>query len=354
MDKKIRLYCTNCGGKYRRENQKFCAYCGDRCIDDFEFLNNESGDHIEKVEVFHKREQTPRSPSPSPPPPPPLDDITHDLTRTNTMQTDNASRGNVMDEINADVDYIDNDSMKNRHLHLKKETLENDCGYDCCLDGGKDLRDSLERTSSMKKAIVHRHEIDHRTDSATENDVEQVAYGDIVYGRVKRIERYGIFISLDSIERNEKVVQAVATHVALCHISNLKDTFIVDITKVVRIGERVKAKVLQIDTEACKMNVGMKESLFDDQNFEEEKFDRKKIDLDEKADDTNRNLLDNIDSINEGDKYEDSKRLENALNDFNPNIPAGTTQDLIASTAQPVATPLPQRVNAKAAEIFVG
>ena len=171
MDKRIPLYCTNCGKKYIRENQKFCAYCGDRCIDDFESPINESGEHIENVEVFHKREQTPRSL---------LQDITHDFTRTNTMQTDNASRGNVMDEINADVDYTDNDSMKNPRLHLKKETLEKDCDYDCCLDGGKAFRDSHERTSSMKEAIVRRNEIDHRTDSAIE---EIVANKTLIDGR---------------------------------------------------------------------------------------------------------------------------------------------------------------------------
>ncbi|URE17983.1 Suppressor of forked protein (Suf) [Musa troglodytarum] len=73
--------------------------------------------------------------------------------------------------------------------------------------------------------------------------------GDIVTGHIRRIESYGLFITLDK-----------ANVVGLCHISKLSDEHIDNIEASYATGDKVVSKILKIDEERQRISLGMKKS----------------------------------------------------------------------------------------------
>ncbi|KAM3406782.1 hypothetical protein ACQJBY_000696 [Aegilops geniculata] len=76
--------------------------------------------------------------------------------------------------------------------------------------------------------------------------------GDIVDGQVKRVESYGLFVTIKSSEL-----------VGLCHVSELSDEPVLDINACYKAGDMVKAKILKIDEDRHRVSLGLKESYFD-------------------------------------------------------------------------------------------
>ena len=71
---------------------------------------------------------------------------------------------------------------------------------------------------------------------------------------MRRVQTYGVFVTLDGSGRS-----------GLCHISMFADARIKDsLEQHVRAGERVRVKVLQVEEETGKISLGMKPSLFAD------------------------------------------------------------------------------------------
>lgn len=109
-------------------------------------------------------------------------------------------------------------------------------------------------------------------------DFSQLQVGDVMTGHVRKIEEYGVFISLhgtDSID-------------GLCHRSQISDSSlpIKDISKVFSIGDKVKAKILSIDTEKRRLSLGLKASYFEDEDSDEDMEDADSEDEEmEEADD---------------------------------------------------------------------
>ncbi|KAG0449474.1 hypothetical protein HPP92_027288, partial [Vanilla planifolia] len=79
--------------------------------------------------------------------------------------------------------------------------------------------------------------------------------GDIISGYVRRVETYGLFITIDGTNL-----------VGLCHLSELSDDDIDHIEIIYRAGERVLAKILKIDEEKQRIALGMKKSYLGDVN----------------------------------------------------------------------------------------
>ncbi|CAI9097447.1 OLC1v1033877C1 [Oldenlandia corymbosa var. corymbosa] len=83
------------------------------------------------------------------------------------------------------------------------------------------------------------------------NALDNIAIGDVLSGRIKRIESYGFFVSIDHTNL-----------VGLCHVSELSDDHIDNIEAKYKTGERVTAKVLKVDKDKSRISLGMKSSYF--------------------------------------------------------------------------------------------
>lgn len=84
--------------------------------------------------------------------------------------------------------------------------------------------------------------------------LNNIIVGDIISGRIKRVESYGLFISIDQ-----------TNVVGLCHVSELSDIHLVNIETKFNVAERVTAKVLKVDEERNRVSLGMKKSYFKDE-----------------------------------------------------------------------------------------
>jgi ribosomal protein S1 len=82
--------------------------------------------------------------------------------------------------------------------------------------------------------------------------IDDFVEGQVIKGTVSGVESYGIFIKI-----NNSVVSG------LCHKSKISDDFVHEVNDLFKIGDKVKAKILNIDKE--KQNVGfvMRKSYFD-------------------------------------------------------------------------------------------
>ncbi|XP_042480100.1 rRNA biogenesis protein RRP5 isoform X1 [Macadamia integrifolia] len=84
-------------------------------------------------------------------------------------------------------------------------------------------------------------------------DLSSLHVGDVISGRIRRVETYGLFIIID----NTNVV-------GLCHLSELSDDHIDNIESKYRAGDSVVAKVLKVDEERHRISLGMKSSYIRD------------------------------------------------------------------------------------------
>ena len=70
--------------------------------------------------------------------------------------------------------------------------------------------------------------------------------GQIVEGQITGIKPYGAFVSID------------AQTSGLIHISELSDGFVKDVELFVKLGEKVKLKVLEVDQEGKQLRLSLK------------------------------------------------------------------------------------------------
>jgi len=86
-----------------------------------------------------------------------------------------------------------------------------------------------------------------------------LAPGQTVRGTVKRCEAYGAFIAVDG-----------SALVGMCHISEAADARVKDLAKLLRPGQRVRARVLAADTDTGRLSLGLKPSYFGGEPDDEE------------------------------------------------------------------------------------
>ena len=70
--------------------------------------------------------------------------------------------------------------------------------------------------------------------------------GDITTGCVTGIEKYGIFVSLDNY------------YSGLIHISEISDDFVKNVNDYVHIGETIKVRILEVNSEECHLKLSIK------------------------------------------------------------------------------------------------
>ncbi len=75
--------------------------------------------------------------------------------------------------------------------------------------------------------------------------MKDYSIGNIVKGEVTGIEPYGIFVSLEDC-------------IGLIHISEIANSYISNIKKYVSIGEKIYAKVIEVDKENNRLKLSIK------------------------------------------------------------------------------------------------
>eukprot|EP00055_Hartaetosiga_balthica_P017410 m.116504 g.116504 ORF g.116504 m.116504 type:complete len:2001 (-) comp9307_c0_seq1:69-6071(-) len=119
---------------------------------------------------------------------------------------------------------------------------------------------------SLKKSVL---------DPSSGGNAEKVTFdslevGSVVTGNVKRVESFGVFISIS----NSKLT-------GMAHISECSDIKIKDLKSVYFAGDDVKAVVIKLDKENHRISFGLKKSYFDDKDIAGEGDDEEEEVLDE-------------------------------------------------------------------------
>ncbi|KAF9954571.1 rRNA biogenesis protein rrp5 [Mortierella alpina] len=83
--------------------------------------------------------------------------------------------------------------------------------------------------------------------------------GEKVKGTIKAVKDIGVFIKIDN--------SAVS---GLCHISEISENHVPDVTKLYAVGDPVKAMILDIDLEKKRISFGLKSSYFEEGDAEED------------------------------------------------------------------------------------
>ena len=99
---------------------------------------------------------------------------------------------------------------------------------------------------SLKASVIDKNYVT----PLTFNDVK---VGQIVTGKIRKVEDYGVFIVIDNS----------ANVSGLCHQSEMAEKRVHDVKKLYDEGDSVKAIVLKIDQEKKRINLGLKTSYFD-------------------------------------------------------------------------------------------
>lgn len=109
---------------------------------------------------------------------------------------------------------------------------------------------------SLKSSVVD----EDYTPPITISDIKE---GQIVTGKVRKVEEFGAFILVD----NSSNVSG------LCHRSQMAEKPVQDATKLYKEGDAVKARVLEVNVEKKRITFGLKPSLFEDDDTDMESDD---------------------------------------------------------------------------------
>mmetsp|Transcript_6835 Transcript_6835/g.41677 ORF Transcript_6835/g.41677 Transcript_6835/m.41677 type:complete len:1098 (+) Transcript_6835:2478-5771(+) len=136
--------------------------------------------------------------------------------------------------------------------------------------------------------------------------------GEIVEGTVRKIEVYGVFVSIERCQIS-----------GLCHISEVDDEFIRNLSERFTVGDRVKAVVLKVDQETNRLSLGMKPKYFGTQELHEDPL-TPAVAEDELLDE------DDVDSASSDDELNDVEELSDGEDRGGSPFGAGT--EIEAST----------------------
>lgn len=118
----------------------------------------------------------------------------------------------------------------------------------------------LSMDDQFKSLIVSRRAVleDMRSGNKSEF-LDSLKEGDIVEGIVKNITNYGAFIDLEKMD-------------GLLHIADITWDRIVHPSEILKTGDKIKAKVIRIDSETQRISLGMKQLTENPWSYLEEKY----------------------------------------------------------------------------------
>ncbi|CAJ1967373.1 unnamed protein product [Sphenostylis stenocarpa] len=114
---------------------------------------------------------------------------------------------------------------------------------------------SVEPLSNRVEVTLKTSTVPNTSESEI-SDLSKFHVGDIISGRIKRVESFGLFISIDNTNM-----------VGLCHVSEIADNHIENIEANYKAGEIVNARILKVDEERLRISLGMKNSYMRDGNL---------------------------------------------------------------------------------------
>ncbi|KAF9215680.1 rRNA biogenesis protein rrp5 [Podila verticillata] len=131
------------------------------------------------------------------------------------------------------------------------------------------------------------------------------AKGQKVKGTIKAVKDIGVFIKIDN-----SVVSG------LCHISEISENHVPDVSKLYAVGDPVKAMILDIDMEKKRISFGLKSSYFEEGDAEEdedEESDAEESDaeMEGASDEDDDIVMGEGDSEDDEDEDEDDEEVEN-------------------------------------------
>lgn len=170
----------------------------------------------------------------------------------------------------------------------------------------KDWKDQFQRDQLVQGKLISVDKSNGHLQMSLKESVLNVDYkppltfadmhvGDIITGKVAKVETFGVFILVDNSENVR----------GLCHRSEIAEKRIEDASKLFSEGDVVKAKILKVELDKRRINFGMKASYFrdedgtDDEDEEMEDESEGGAALDKDAD-----TSDNSDDAN-SDRFED-------------------------------------------------
>lgn len=121
---------------------------------------------------------------------------------------------------------------------------------------GKLVEGKVLSLEPLSKRVEVTLKVDNKSSRSELSDLGSLSVGDVVRGRIKRVESFGLFILIDN-----------ANLVGLCHVSEISDDHVDNLDDQFRAGERVTAKVLKVDVERHRISLGMKPSYFEDEEY---------------------------------------------------------------------------------------
>ncbi|MCY4655538.1 MAG: S1 RNA-binding domain-containing protein [Gammaproteobacteria bacterium] len=99
----------------------------------------------------------------------------------------------------------------------------------------------------LNKVVIARDHInDEELRNLREQTLESLKEGDVVEGYVKNLVEYGAFIDIGGVD-------------GLLHLRNMSWRRIYDVSDVIRVGQRVKVKVINVDEDTMHVSFGLKQ-----------------------------------------------------------------------------------------------
>ncbi|KAF9977457.1 rRNA biogenesis protein rrp5 [Actinomortierella ambigua] len=137
--------------------------------------------------------------------------------------------------------------------------------------------------------------------------------GQKVKGSIKAVKPIGVFIKIDGSNVS-----------GLCHISEISENHVPDVSKLYTVGDPVKAKILDIDLDQKRISFGLKSSYFEEGDAEE---DGEESEDEEAADGSDVEMEDADEDIEMGSADDDDEDEEESDDEDVENIFAGHEDD---------------------------
>ncbi len=136
-----------------------------------------------------------------------------------------------------------------------------DLKYTDSLDNfvGKELEFKIEKFNPKNIVVSRRVVLEEERERKEKEFWENLNVGNIVEGKIKQITKFGVFVDL-------------GLHEGLVHISNISWDMVEDINSLFKIGDVIRAKVIDIDRKNKKIGLSIKDLKEDPWNNVEEKY----------------------------------------------------------------------------------